>query len=83
MASITVHLRLFGTLRDRVSGGYDHEKGIDVSLDEGATIQGLLHAIGLSEKEAGFFVVNGVLKKFTDRLADGDKISAFLPLGGG
>jgi molybdopterin converting factor small subunit len=83
MKSVVVSVKLFGTLRDRVSGGYDHEKGMKASLREGATIQDLLHAIGLSEKEAGFFVVNGVSKKLMDGLSDRDEISIFLFLAGG
>jgi molybdopterin converting factor small subunit len=83
MASIQVNVKLFGTLRDRVAGVYDHEKGIDVPLREGATIRELLSVIGLSEKEAGFFVVNEVSKKLTDRLNDCDEIGIFLPLAGG
>ena len=83
MASIKVNVKLFGTLRDRVSGSYNHEKGMEVLLREGATIQDLLHAIGISEKEAGFFVVNQVSKRLMDRLSDGDDIGIFLPLGGG
>ena len=83
MPSITVNVRLFGTLKDRASGSYDHEKGINVALDEGASIRDLLRGIGLSEKEAGFFVVNSVPRKLTDRLSNGDEVSVFLPLAGG
>jgi molybdopterin converting factor small subunit len=82
MSSIVVKVKLFGTLRGRVSG-YDHEKGMTASLSEGATIRDLLHAVGLSEKEAGFFVVNGVTKKLTDGLGNCDEISIFLFLAGG
>ena len=83
MAPITVKARLFGTLRDRVAGDYDHEKGITVSLQEETTVQDLLHAVGLSEKETGFFTVNGISGKLGDRLSDGDEVCFFLPLAGG
>jgi hypothetical protein len=83
MTSITVNAKLFGTLRDRVPGNYDHEKGITVLLHEEATIQDLLHVVGLSERETGFFTMNGVSGKLGDRLNEGDEVCFFLPLAGG
>ena len=83
MTSIIVNVKLFGTLRNRVADGYDHNKGIDVSLPQGATVQDLLRNIGFSEGEAGFLVVNGVPNKLGNGLAEGDEVCLFLPLAGG
>lgn len=77
-----VNVKLFGVLRNYVSG-YDHNKGVDVVLEEGETIRNLLAALSLSENEARLFFVKGVSKKVTDPLNDGDEISVFLPIGGG
>jgi molybdopterin converting factor small subunit len=83
MGSIRVNVKLFGTLRDRISGGYDHGKGLSVTMDEGGTIRDLLSVLGLSENEARLFFVGGVSKQLGDGLNDSDEISIFLPLAGG
>jgi len=82
MGSITVNVKLFGTLRKYVPA-YDHNKGVNVTLDEGSTIQDLLGILGLPENEARIFFVKGISKRYTDRLHDSDEVSIFLQVSGG
>lgn len=82
MRNIRVKAKLFGTLR-KYAPGYDQEKGVDVTLADGETVQSLLKILGIPENEARLFFIGGALKKLTDPLNDGDEISLFLPMAGG
>jgi|WetSurMetagenome_2_1015567.scaffolds.fasta_scaffold826336_1 molybdopterin converting factor small subunit len=82
VGKIRVKVKLFGTLR-KYAPGYDQEKGLDVTLAEGETVQNLLDTLGIPEDEARLFFIGGAIKKLTDRLHDGDEISLFLPMAGG
>jgi molybdopterin converting factor small subunit len=82
MGSITVSVKLFGTLRQYVPA-YDHNKGVNMTLDEGSTIQDLLGILGLPENEARIFFVKGISRKHTYTLNDSDEISIFLQMSGG
>lgn len=82
MRNIRVKAKLFGTLR-KYAPGYDHEKGIDVTLAAGYTVQHLLEALGIPPNEARLFFIDGTLKQLTDALKDGDEVSLFLPIAGG
>lgn len=82
MSSILVNVRLFATLR-RFFPDYDAEKGIDVKAEEGSTIEKLIEVLRLPENEARVVFINGLSKKTTDIIKDGDQINIFTPLGGG
>jgi len=82
MGAIRVHVRLFATLR-RFFPDYDPEKGIELKVKEGSTVQDLIQTLQLPEKEARVVLINGMSKKNTDMLTDGDQVSLFTPLGGG
>lgn len=82
MGQIRVKAKLFGTLR-KYAPGYDHQKGLDVTLSEGETIQNLLKLLGIPQDEARLFFIGGGIKQVTDALNDDDEISLFLPIAGG
>ncbi len=82
MGSIRVKVKLFATLR-RFFPDYNPEKGIDVTVEEGATIKGLIEALRLPQNEARVILINGISKKTTDTVTDGDQVNIFSPLGGG
>lgn len=82
MGSIRVNVRLFATLR-RFFPDYDPEKGIDVNVEEGSTVQNLIQTLQLPEKEARVILINGKSKNQTDTITDGDQVNIFTPLGGG
>ena len=82
MGTITVNVRLFGTLR-RSHPGYDPEEGINVEVEEGKTIRDLLDTLCLSEGETKLLLVRGLCRKLEYQLGDSDELSIFLPIGGG
>jgi len=82
MGSIRINVKVFATLR-RFFPGYDTEKGIDVTLEEGATIEHLIQTLQLPPNEARVILINGLSKKMTDRITEGDQINIFAPMGGG
>ncbi len=82
MGSIRVKAKLFATLR-RFFPDYDPDKGIDVTLEKGSTIEDLIQTLGLPANEARVILVGGISKKLTDPVKDGDQVNIFTPLGGG
>jgi len=82
MGFIRVNVRLFATLR-RFYPDYDPEKGMDVKVEEGSTIEKLIQFLRLPENEARVILINGKSKMTTDKIRDGDRIDIFTPLGGG
>lgn len=82
MGLITVNVKLFATLR-RYIPDYDPDKGIDVVLNEGSSLKGLIHALCLSRNEARVIIVNGMPRKMTDLINNGDQVSIFTPIIGG
>jgi molybdopterin converting factor small subunit len=82
MKALTVTIKLFGTLRQYVPR-YDHQRGVQLSLNEGATIQDLLTSAGLPESEARFFLIRGLSKKMDDPLQDKDEVCIFMQMAGG
>jgi molybdopterin synthase sulfur carrier subunit len=82
MGSIRVNVRLFATLR-RFFPDYNPEKGMDIKVEEGSTIENLIQSLQLPEKEAKVILINGKSKKTSDVITDGDQINIFTPIGGG
>jgi molybdopterin converting factor small subunit len=82
MGLIQVKVKLFATLR-RFFPDYDPEKGIDVKIEEGSTIESLIQALQLPQNEARVILISGISRKTSDVIKDGDQINIFTPLGGG
>ena len=82
MGFIRVNVRLFATLR-RFFPDYNPEKGIDVRVEQGTTVENLIQTFGLPENEARVILINGRSKNLTDMITDGDQVNIFTPLGGG
>lgn len=82
MGLIKVNVKLFATLR-RYIPDYDPDKGIDVELNEGSTVEDLIHALHLSKNEARVIIVNGISKKLTDLINNQDQVNIFTPITGG
>jgi molybdopterin converting factor small subunit len=79
---IKVNVKLFATLR-RFFPDYDPEKGVDVKMEEGSTIENLIQRLQLPPNEARIIFINSISKKITDLIKDGDQINIFTPIGGG
>ena len=79
---ITVHVKLFATLRSyrpglRIGEAFPEE------LPDGATVGQLLRQVGLPEEEVKMIFVNGIVRDREHTLAEGDELGIFPPVGGG
>ena len=79
---ITVHARLFATLR-RHYPELELGETMPVTLPNNSTIDDLIRQLDLPPAEIKIVFVNGLVKTLGDPLADGDEIGIFPPVGGG
>jgi molybdopterin converting factor small subunit len=79
---ITVHVKLFATLR-QYRPGLGMGEAFPVELSHGATIGDLIQTLRLPDQEIKIVFVNGLFRERTDSLADGDEVGIFPPVGGG
>ncbi len=79
---ITVHVKLFATLR-RYSPGLKIGQALPVELPDGATVGHLLQQLGLPPAEVKMVFVNGIVRERDHPLAPGDELGIFPPVGGG
>ena len=79
---ITVHVKLFATLR-QYRPGLGIGKSFPAELPEGATIGDLIQRVGLPESEVKVVFVNALFREPAHVLADGDEVGIFPPVGGG
>lgn len=75
-------VKLSTTLRDHVPG-YIPEKGLQVTMPEGCTVEGLARHLNLPQQDIKIVMVNGRQHKVDDLLRDGDRIAFFPAVGGG
>ena len=79
---ITVHVRLFATLRRH----YPHlglGEAMAVELPQGATVAQLIAHLRLPADQVKIVFVNGIVREEDHPLADGGKVGIFPPVGGG
>jgi molybdopterin synthase sulfur carrier subunit len=79
---ITVHVKLFATLR-RYRPGLDLGEAFPVELPEGSTVGDLVQRLGLPGEEVKIVFVNALFRDRAHVLADGDEMGIFPPVGGG
>jgi len=79
---ITVHAKLFATLRHRYPE-LGLGEAMPVELPEESSVGDLLRELGLPEDEVKLVFVNGLVRTGGDPLSDGDEIGIFPPVGGG
>lgn len=79
---ITVHVKLFATLR-RYRPGLGLGEAFPGELPEGATVGDLVQQLGLPAEEVKIVFVNGLFRNLDHVLADGDELGIFPPVGGG
>jgi sulfur-carrier protein len=79
---ITVHVKLFATLR-HLRPGLGIGEAFAVELPAGATVGRLIQQLELPEKEVKLIFVNGIVRDPDHALADGDELGIFPPVGGG
>jgi molybdopterin synthase sulfur carrier subunit len=79
---ITVHARLFATLRRH----YPHlgiGEPMPVELPEGATVGDLVVHLRLPADQVKVVFVDGIVRGAEHVLSDGDEVGVFPPVGGG
>jgi molybdopterin synthase sulfur carrier subunit len=79
---ITVHVKLFATLR-RYREGLKIGEAFPVELPDGATTGHLIGQLGLPEEEVKMVFVNGRVYDRDRVLSNGDELGIFPPVGGG
>ena len=79
---ITVHVRLFATLR-RHYPDLGIGEAMPVELPDGATVGQLIEHLRLPAGEVKVIFVNGIVRGEEHSLSDGDKVGVFPPVGGG
>jgi len=79
---ITVHVKLFATLRD-LRPGLGVGEAFPVDLSEGATVGDLVRELELPKDQVKLVFVNALVREFDYVLADGDELGIFPPVGGG
>ena len=79
---ITVRVKLFATLR----GHYPQlglGEAMPVELPDGATVGDVVEHLRLPDNQVKVVFVNGIVRDNEHRLADGDEVGVFPPVGGG
>jgi molybdopterin converting factor small subunit len=79
---ITVHVKLFATLRD-LRPGLGIGEAFPVELSDGATIDDLVRELELPQDQVKLVFVNALVRELDHVLADGDELGIFPPVGGG
>lgn len=74
---MNIEVRLFATLRE------GRGKKLIMNLNEGSTPQDIINQLKINEKDVAILLINGKDGELDRKLADGDIISIFPPVGGG
>jgi sulfur carrier protein ThiS len=77
-----VIVKLYGTLRKKIEF-YDPAKGIEIEIQDGASIGEILAHAGIPESKIGFVTTNGCIVKADKIVTQGDVIKVFQPIFGG
>ncbi len=75
-----VIVQFFGDLRKYLPEG---QELIELEMEAGATVGGLLRQLGVEEGEVGVVSMNGNIVPEAYGLTNGGKLLAFPPFGGG
>jgi len=79
---LRVNVKLYGTL-SRSFDEYDHLSGLDVDIQDGASIHDLLVYLNLSSVRLGMIYMDGKCLNQKSHLKDGARIKIFHPIAGG
>ena len=75
-----VTVQFFGDLRKYLREG---QEVIELEMEAGGTIEGLLQQLGIEEGEVWVVSLNGNIVDEASSLREGSKIMVFPPFGGG
>jgi molybdopterin converting factor small subunit len=79
---ITVHVRLYATLR-RLRPDLEIGEALPVQLPEGASVGQLIQQLDLPADQIKIVFVNNLVRDWDHVLAEGDALGIFPPVGGG
>lgn len=79
---ITVHVRLFATLR-RHFPNLKIGEAMPVELPDGTTVGQLIEHLGVPFQEVKTVFVNNIIRDHESPLSSGDEVGIFPPIGGG
>ncbi|MBW1799271.1 MAG: MoaD/ThiS family protein [Deltaproteobacteria bacterium] len=82
MNKIRVRVKLFSALDGYVQN-YNPSTGIEVLLDDGATVIDLIESLDLTPKIARIVLVGNMIRKVDHQLVNGDVVHLFGLIGGG
>jgi sulfur carrier protein ThiS len=77
-----LRVNLYGTLGRRVND-YEHSKGIEVEIPDGATVKDLLARLEISQSQKIVVVMEGRVRKANDKIKHGVPVSIFQSIHGG
>ena len=75
-------VKLYGALSQRFAG-YQHSRGIEVEIPDGATAKDLLALLEISESQGAVVAMEGRILKADDKIRGGVPVHVFQPLSGG
>ena len=77
-----IRVKLYGTLSQRFPG-YQHSRGIEVEIPDGATVKDLLAHLEIPESQGAVVALEGRILKADDTIRGGVPVNIFHPLSGG
>jgi sulfur carrier protein ThiS len=77
-----LRVKLYGSLSQRFPN-YQHSRGIEVEIPDGATVKDLLALLEISESQGAVVALEGRILKADDTIRDGVTVNIFHPLSGG
>jgi len=83
-STVTVKVRLFaGIDKDANVDNYDRNEGLTLKVPNGTRLKKVVKMIGLGDRYALVFLINGERAGLRKRLEDGDEIACLRPVAGG
>jgi len=83
MRLVKVRVKLYANLRRYLPPSSEGGNRLELELEEGTTIGGLLEKLKIPPREAKSVFVNSVLREESYVLREGDEVGIFSPIGGG
>jgi sulfur carrier protein ThiS len=79
---VEIRVKLFGTLSQRFPG-YRPEDGMEVEIQDGATVMDLLAYLEISTSQGGVVSMEGRMLRTDDELRNGASVQVFQAVYGG
>ena len=77
-----IRVKLYGTLSKQFPN-YQHSRGVEVEIPEGATVKDLLALLEISESQGAVVAMKGRILKADDTIRGEESVYVLQPLSGG